>query len=206
MAKALETYNPVSNGGEPAILTEAPYVVSFTLEGTSPLLFHAWNNESVEEKGKAKKGSKINKTDDVQSYIYRDEKGFIALPSEYVRMSVVNAARYHQDPRSPRKSAIDLFKAGVAWLEELASLGSKDWDYLDKRRVTVQRSGITRSRPAFRKGWKAEFTFQVLTPEYIEPTFLHEILSQAGRLVGVGDFRPTYGRFQVTRFEVLRQD
>jgi hypothetical protein len=31
------------------------------------------------------------------------------------------------------------------------------------------------------------------------------VLTQAGKLIGVGDFRPTYGRFQTRRFEV-RQD
>lgn len=112
------------------------------------------------------------------------------------------AAKFRQDPRSPRKSAMDLFKAGVVTLTELASLGSKDWDYLDARRVMVQRSAVTRQRPAFNKGWSAEFELQVLVPEYIDSQMLHDVAVQAGRLVGIGDFRPTYGRFQVTSWQV----
>ena len=46
---------------------------------------------------------------------------------------------------------------------------------------------------------------QVQTPEYIPPQFLHSVLIDAGRLVGIGDFRPSFGRFNVTKFEVLEQ-
>jgi hypothetical protein len=44
----------------------------------------------------------------------------------------------------------------------------------------------------------------VVLPEYVDAGTLHEVISAAGRLIGVGDFRPTYGRFQVTRFEVQK--
>ena len=98
---------------------------------------------------------------------------------------------------------MDIFKAGVVSLTDLAPLGVKDWDYLDRRRVQVQRNGITRVRPAMRKGWKVNFLLQILTPEYIDQTFLNEVLSSAGRLIGVGDFRPTFGRFQVTSFKTV---
>lgn len=115
----------------------------------------------------------------------------------------------HEDPRDlmpppPRKSAMDLFKAGVVSLTDLASLGAKEWDYEDSRRVVIQRSGITRVRPAMRKGWKATVELMITTPEYISPEFLQGVITKAGLLVGVGDFRPTYGRFGITNFEILK--
>ena len=97
---------------------------------------------------------------------------------------------------------MDLVKAGVIVLDELCSLGVSDWDYLDRRRVQIQRAGITRERPAMKVGWVAEFVAQVLTPEYISTAFLHELIERAGQLVGVGDYRPTFGRFQITGFDV----
>jgi hypothetical protein len=194
--------NEPTNGGKKAIETGLPYAVHVTLEGASDLLFHRWNCEAVDAKSKAAKNSKAKKEDDVETYIWRNEKGHIAIPGEYVRQAVIHAAKFKQDPRSPRKSAMDLFKAGVVSLTDFASLGKKDWDYLDTRRVTVQRAGINRTRPAMKKGWQAEFTLQVLTPEYIDPTLFQDVLGTAGRLVGVGDFRPTYGRFNVVNFEI----
>lgn len=191
-----------SNGGMEAISNGKPYTVCFTLTGTSDLLFHRWNCEAVDEKAKAAKNSKSKKTDNVESYVYRNEDGEICIPGEYVRQSTIHSAKYQQDPRSPRKSAMDMFKAGIISLTPLSSLGLKKWDYEDRRRVVIQRAGINRTRPAIRSGWKADFEFMVLLPEYISPQLLHEVVSNAGKLVGIGDFKPTYGRFCITSFEI----
>lgn len=197
----LETLVDSTNGAEESIRHRMPYVATITVEGTSAILFHRWNVEGIEEKGKAPKGSDAKKTDDVKSYVWRDEKGEIAIPGEYFRQSIIGAAKYRQDPRSPRKSAMDLFKAGIVVLDEYCSLGSKDWDYLDRRRVTVMRAGITRARPAFMAGWRTTMKLTILLPEYIPPRLLNDVIRDAGELVGVADNRPSYGRFQITRFE-----
>jgi hypothetical protein len=199
----LEPMAPVSNGAAEQLAFEQPYSVKIEIEGSAAFLFHRGNNESVEAKAKAAKGSKAKKSDDLESYVYRDEDGKLAIPGEYFRMAIVNAAKFKQDPRSPRKSAMDLFKAGIAVLDEHCSLGTKDWDYLDRRRVMIQRNGVTRERPAMRTGWRVVVTLQVLLPEYISSGLLNEVVQAAGRLVGVGDFRPTYGRYSVVRYDVL---
>lgn len=193
----------VTNGGESAIDTQQPYRIAVQLTGTADLLFHRWNSQAVDEKAKAAKNSKAKKTDDIESYVYRNEEGELCIPGEYVRQSVIMAAKFRQDPRSPRKSAMDLYKAGVVPLTILASTGKKDWDYEDTRRVVIQRSGVNRTRPALKQGWKATFEFLILTPEYIAPMDLHAVMTQAGVLVGLADFRPTFGRFAITSFEVL---
>ena len=194
----------VSNDAEVEILTETPYAVEVELTGSAPFLFHRWSVDAIAEKAAAKKGSKAKKEDNIESYVYRNDAGELCIPGEYLRGAMILAAKYKQDPRSPRKSAMDLFKAGVVALTDLSSLGTKDWDYLDRRRVMIQRQGITRTRPAIREGWKAKFVLQVLTPEYIDMSLLNEVIQSAGRLVGVGDFRPTFGRFQVTSFHVVQ--
>lgn len=193
--------NEVSNDAESTLV--APYIVEITVEGSAAFLFHRWSVDGVEAKSKAAKGSKAKKEDDLESYVYRTSDGSLAVPAEYFRMAMVNAAKYKQDPRSPRKSAMDLFKAGIVVLEELCDLGTKDWDYIDRRRVMIQRNGITRCRPAMASGWKCTAHLQVLLPEYVSPALLNEVIQSAGRLVGVGDFRPTFGRFQVTNFRVV---
>lgn len=193
--------NEPSNGGKDAIEAGLPYTVFVTAEGASDFLFHRWNCEAVEAKSKAAKNSAAKKTDDIESYVYRNEDGELCIPGEYFRQSIVHAAKYRQDPRSPRKSAMDLYKAGVVSMTNLATLGVKEWDYEDKRRVVIQRNGVNRVRPAMRMGWKCEFELMVLTPEYISRQDIQDVLSTAGRLIGVGDFRPTFGRFSVTKFE-----
>jgi hypothetical protein len=192
-----------SNNGHRVIETGEPYIAAFTLRGTSDFLFHRWNVDAVEEKSKAAKGSKAKKSDDVESYVYRSPAGELAIPGEYLRQAIIAASKYKQDPRSPRKSAADLFKAAIVSQTDLAPLGIKTWDYLDRRRVQVQRNGITRSRPAIKSGWQARFELAVLTPEYVGFDLLHEVVVNAGRLIGIGDFRPTFGRFSVVSAEIL---
>jgi hypothetical protein len=212
---AATTLAPVSNDGAGVIGFQEPFSVTVTIRGVVPLLFHRWSNESIAEKAKAAKGSAAKKSDDVDSYVWRDGDGHICLPGVYLLGALVDprngAAKYRQDPRSPRKSALDLFRAGVSTLVDLAPVRSVTkpdvptavWDYLDERRAVVQRQGITRSRPAFLAGWEATIDLVVNSPEYIDQTMLLDVLGIAGRLVGVGDFRPTYGRFQVVSFDRL---
>lgn len=194
--------NEATNGAKEQIQLSEPWIARVEITGSADLLFHRWNNEAVAEKAAARKGSAAKKTDNIESYVYRNDDGEICLPGEYLRGAIVGAAKFRQDPRSPRKSAQDLFKAAVISLTPLASLGVKEWDYEDARRAVVQRNGITRIRPAMRVGWKAEFDLLVNLPEYVDQPFLREVLAMAGKLIGVGDFRPTYGRFDVTGFRV----
>jgi hypothetical protein len=198
-AKVIQIKEP-TNGGTETISHSEPYAVMVTIKGSADFLFHRWNAEAVEEKAKAAKNSKGKKTDDVESYVYRTENGELAIPGEYLRGSIINAAKFRQDPRSPRKSAMDLFKAAIVVTSPLATLGVKEWDYLDKRRVTIQRNGINRVRPAMRAGWSATFDLLVMLPEYVDENSLRETIESAGRLVGIGDFRPTFGRFGITEF------
>lgn len=178
------------------------------IRGTQPLLFHAWSNESVAEKAAAKKGSETKKTDDIESYVYRDEKECICIPSRYIIRSIVEAGRNFQDPRSTRKSAKELVQAAVMADEILSPVlvndkPVKEWDYLDKQRVCIMRSAITRTRSAFNKGWEADITLICQVPEHVTPDFLRNLVDNAGLLIGVGDFRPTYGRYQVVSWKQI---
>lgn len=189
-----------TNGAESIFNASMPYVAVIKIKGTADYLYHRWNCESVEAKSNAAKNSRAKKTDDVESYVYRNDDGGLCIPGEQIRMAIINAAKFRQDQRSPRKSAMDLYKAGVIVLTALAPIGQDDWDYLHKCRVQIQRNAVTRTRPALKAGWSVEFDVQINLPEYIAPADLNEVAANAGRLLGLGDYRPTYGRFQVVSF------
>lgn len=202
----IDAIGNTTNDGKATIEAGRPYIATVTVEGVCPILFHRWSCDAVEAKSAAAKNSKTKKTDDVESYVYRCADGTIGIPGVYLKGSICDpkngAAKYRQDPRSPRKSALDLYRAGVVPLTDIASIGAKEWDYLDRQRVAVQRAGITRVRPAFHAGWRATFDLSVLTPEYISPNDLLSVLNDAGRLVGMADHRPTFGRFQVVSYDI----
>ena len=203
LRKATEIGGDVpTNGAAETIGLSEPYTAAVAIEGVADMLFHRWNSDAVDAKAAAAKGSKAKKSDDIESYVYRNDAGEICIPGEYLRGAIIGAAKFRQDPRSPRKSAMDLFKAGVVSLTPLASLGKDAWDYEHRARVVVQRNGVTRTRPAFKAGWRAEFDLMVTLPEYIRPADLNEVIASAGRLIGLADFRPTYGRFNVVGFSL----
>lgn len=202
-----------SNDAEASILAEAPWRVAVTITGDRPLLMHRYSCDAVAEQKSAKKGSATKTSDNVESYVWRDEDGLVCLPGDYVRGALTDprngAAKYRPDPRSPRKSALDLYRAGVVALTDLAPIvradgkTTTDWDYLDRRRVTVGKAAVSRERPAFAAGWSATVMFLVVTPHMISESDLRGCLCDGGRLTGVGDFRPTFGRFSVTNWARL---
>ena len=201
MTVATEISN-TSNDAASIFSAELPYVAEITVKGVCPILFHRWSVDGIEAKAKAAKGSKAKREDDLESYVYRNEAKELCIPAEYFRMAIINTAKFKQDPRSPRKSAMDLFKAAIFPLDELCSLGIKEWDYVDRRRAPVQRQGITRNRPAVKEGWETTVFLQCVLPEYVNPSLLNDVVQLAGRVNGVADHRPTFGRFQVVGFKV----
>lgn len=94
MAIKVTALSNVSNDAKLNVEIQTPYAVDCRIEGTAPLLFHRWSIEAVAEKADAKKGSIAKKTDNIESYLFRDEKGNIAIPSEYFRQSVIHAAKF----------------------------------------------------------------------------------------------------------------
>lgn len=193
----------VTNGAADAIEQGFPYRLTVGIVGTAPLLMHAWNIEAVAEKAASAKGSKAKKTDNVESYAYRDPDGYLGVPGQNFAASIQMAGKFMQDPRSPRKSAFDLCKAGVIPLTTVGCFEPRTqaWDFEHAARVTVQRAGVTRIRPAMREGWRISFDMLITTPEYLPPATMAHLIGNAGRLCGLCDFRPTYGRFAVERME-----
>lgn len=70
----------VTNGAHECLEVSVPYRAEVTIRGDADLLFHRWNCEAVEAKAKAAKGSAAKKTDDVESYVYRNREGELCIP------------------------------------------------------------------------------------------------------------------------------
>lgn len=197
--------NPYANG---VVTAPAQVIVSVTIEGVSKLLFHRYDCAAVEAKNKAGKGTREKKSDNIESYVYRDDNGHLVIPAENLHAALAESAKSYQDPRSSRKSARDLFKAGILVLPDLMRLTNPDgkpyesWDYLDTRRCLVQQSAVSRTRPGLEAGWRLDADITILTPGLISVELLRSVVANAGATIGLCDFRPRFGRFQVTRAEI----
>lgn len=71
----------------------------------------------------------------------------------------------------------------------------QDEQYRDIRGCKVQKSRVMRTRPKF-PAWKLAFEVAFLD-EIANKSSVEKWLRDAGMLVGLGDFRPKFGRFEV---------
>ena len=73
---------------------------------------------------------------------------------------------------------------------------SKDPAYTLRKGVKVQLSRIIRIRPMIPTGWSAQFTVE-FDESIVNSASVLTALQEAGSLVGLGDWRPKFGRFTV---------
>jgi hypothetical protein len=191
------------------------YQVGVKVQGISVMLQHRFPIPSYEEMssgGTKHTGAKDYSTEWKES-LYTTEKGEIYQPANHFELAMVKAATNFKVTGKRGKSYKDLVSANVVIDPERIPFGiivpdqlDTDADkplYLDLRPVVIQRARVVRIRPAFKPGWELEFTINVLDDE-LPANMLQDILVLAGKTVGVGDYRPKFGRFSVIKFEVIK--
>lgn len=71
------------------------------------------------------------------------------------------------------------------------------WDkgFYDARSVKVGQSRVLRTRPHF-PDWSATFSV-IFDPDHLDPATIAWSVETAGQRIGIGDFRPRFGRFVI---------
>ncbi len=181
------------------------------LTGARPFLMHnARLSDPLDAATKALKEvtGKRNKTDDDHLEVgrlefigglYLDEKGHPMIPSDMILACLTGAARKSKDGKR--------FQEGV-WCDvvgfPLKYDGPKDamglWNapkskFCLRRSVKVKQARVMRTRPRFPL-WAAEVLLSFDTAVLDKAEILHAA-EVAGSYVGIGDWRPQYGRFTV---------
>lgn len=138
---------------------------------------------------------------EMEAGLYLDSKKRVILPSRVLEAHICAAARKTKDGKAALaglfvdNDAILEYEGGPLSLAELL-------DSPDHRLVTgvkVQQNRVMRCRPMF-KNWSATFRVSLLS-EQADPSDLQEWLTQGGAFVGIGDYRPRYGRYELRSFE-----
>jgi len=170
------------------------------IEGTRPLLMHRISDL---DNGNSKRGKQHDPEKEAAAAVYRDAEGNIVVPMLNVLSALRKAAVDFRVAGKGKKTFKDYIYAGIR-IEpmeiplEYEPNGDKPWA-VDLRPVVVNRSRVMRARPRFDK-WALEFMVQIVDPIISADSF-GAILEAAGRYVGLCDFRPLFGLFQVTKFE-----
>lgn len=191
------------------------YQIDCTIQGVAPLMQHRYPlpDLATMSKGNKKSTGAKDYSEEWKEYLYATKDGQIYQPSSHIEGAMVKAAASFKVVGKRGKSYKDLFSAnvfvdpveilhGVTVPDELDADGDKPL-YLDLRPVVIQRARVVRIRPTFKPGWKLSFVINVIDDEVNFET-VNDVLTLAGKAVGIGDFRPKFGRFMVARFELAK--
>jgi len=179
-------------------------VISVEIQGTSPLLQHKFTPQ-VDDKA----GPKVYDAEkEAEKATYRGPDGYIYCPSDWVLMAMNQAAAdfKYKNRKTYKGLLLSIIAVDPDRIPLLDSDGEprETWDEIDARPAVVQRSRVMRWRPRFNE-WKLRFNLIILNEAKISPATLKAILDVAGQEKGLGDYRPRFGRFMVTRFEEIRE-
>lgn len=186
--------------------------IDVRIAGIAPLLQHRrpFPEEELENKPEPRSGIP-DWSLEAETSLYKLDDGNIYQPADHIHASMVKGAVNFQIPGKGKKTFKDLTNAAVVVepdciLHGLVFDGFEKPDsnghcvVVDKRWVVVNRSRVLRYRPKFEE-WALEFAISVLDEQY-PAVVVRDVLDWAGKYVGIGDFRPRFGRFQVTHWDV----
>lgn len=188
--------------------------ITITLTGICPMLQHNGRLANpIDPHTRALKEltAKRTKTDDDLIRIMATEarggcwetpSGLLGLPTAAVWRSIYDSAKAFKLGEQIKRA---LLFADPEYVDPLLIDGEtqdcdiwvKDYDHIDYRPAKVQGRKVMRARPLIPAGWESTHTFELLD-DVIDGRDLTPVIERAGRLTGVGDWRPTYGRFEVT--------
>lgn len=192
--------------------------VRLTATGTRPLLMHNIQlasplNSYAKELKRLNGKPSSKRTDEDRMEIARVEwEGGLYfspeigpyVPASWVFKSLVEGARLTKSGKKIERGVTvvemehPLIYRGPRTLDELWANGSSD--HVDIRTAKVGMARVDRCRPLFRE-WAFEAEL-FADPSVIDVDELSEIASNAGTLIGVGDYRMLYGRY-VAKIERL---
>ena len=185
--------------------------ITFKIEGVSPLLMHNGQTKNPLNKyAKAIKeiSGKRKKTDDdfmkmsdieLEAGLYYDTDGKIYIPDINIEQTIINGAK--------KQKLGAQFKAGMSVESHMylknGQVYTKDKVLSEERYrfvidVKIQRNSVMRTRPRFDE-WNGEFTV-LYNPDVINERDVIQAVEDAGKLVGIGDWRPRFGRFNIEEY------
>ncbi len=174
-----------------------------TIQGTSPLLM----NRPSMLIGDISKGNKPF-SDDIkgkaESKLYVNDKGKLYQPSTHLAGALIEAGK-HLKVVGKGKATYSKICGYAVQIEPFEIEHKKQfWEVFSCLAVNPSTKGRNPLYRPMLKDW--EISFDVVFDEMeIAPSIMKELFDIAGRIVGIGDWRPAkkgpYGKFQVTSWK-----
>lgn len=192
------------------------YQIDATICGVAPLLQHRYriDAETLMEGAEKRTGTPDYSLEWLTT-MYVSADGHLVQPATHIDGTLVRAAAQFKVKGSRGKTYKELIRAycytgpdEIPHLRDGQPVRAPGPELLRQpephlsvniQRAIVNRSAVARARLQIASGWTLTFTISVVDDQ-IRPEVVQTILEEAGRAVGIGDYRPRYGRFAVTAF------
>jgi len=174
-------------------------IAKVKISGTASLLMNRMPQATAEKVVK-KKTDVIDPKQDALKKAYHDEKLGFYLPSDTIEGCLREAGKNIKAGRGTLKKTV------------LASVFCKtDKVKLDYRNNEVDSrfsihpstgNGVMCNRMRF-DGWKAEFELE-FDADRVDVKTLEELIIEGGKVIGMGSYRPKFGRYKLDEFKVTK--
>ena len=188
--------------------------MKIVMRGTQPLLMHnvqladdrnPYTQEIKKLNAKRSKKTEEDKLEiDRLSFVgglYLDDQRGPYIPASNIFRCLMEAGSLTRAGKKIERGVV--FTDHSAILEydgprDVVGLWGKDGasPFVDRRMVAVDRKRIPRVRPMFPQ-WACSLPV-VIDPQVIDPEEFKDIVAKAGRMIGIGDYRRFYGKFDGT--------
>lgn len=185
---------------------------TYTIRGTTPMMMHnerlANPFDDLTKAIKAISGKRKKTEDDLIEMsriewlggLYFNDDDGVHMPGHNMLACIIGGGKLHKLGTTVKRAAIISEDAiaidhdGPATPEKLFA----DKRFVDIRSVKVGTAKIMRCRPIFPRGWSCKFTV-AYDENALQREDLDRCIESAGQMVGIGDYRPRFGRFEVVK-------
>lgn len=186
--------------------------ISIGITGITPLLMHRFGDDAALAATSSTRSSmsaadRGTPREQAEAFIYRSPDNVIALPSSNVLRSFVDGGKFHKVGKKQVTTNTESMMYACVAIDELdlPVIYTDDWS-VDVRPVVVPatKGRILRYRPRF-DVWSLNCTVDLDT-SIMTPVLLRAVIDDAGKRVGLGDYRPArkgpFGRYRVDKYDI----
>lgn len=183
--------------------------ITVEIRGVTPLLIHRFSEAS--EQAKPTRRMVTQSTDpreEATKHAYIAKDGTFYFNAFSIPSAMGNAGANHKN-RGSRKTLRFVVPSAVTVTSDAITILNGDGPAkqfeVDSRPVTIPatKGRIMRHRPRFDQ-WGARFDLMV-NDDLLDPEMAHQLLTEAGLSIGIGDFRPEkrgpFGTFRVVHWQ-----
>lgn len=182
----------------------------YTIKGSTPMMMHSERLanpfDPLTKEIKAISGKRKKTEDDLMEMarlewlggLYFNDEAGVHLPGYNIFACMIGGGKIHKLGTALKRAAL-VVEDTVAIVYDGPKTPAKLFEnkaFVDMRSVKVGTAKITRCRPIF-KNWSC--TFSVAYDENsIQHSEIDQCVTSAGLMVGLGDYRPRFGRFEIS--------